>query len=153
MRTSMTERDDRFYECHMRCDRTEIETETQRKKEMEGKGEIERERDKRHQQGSRRNGAPGTRCHPIIAFALPFHTTKWRKRVPRFSCGRLTNPGDISCRWDRVVPSCTPTRAGTIRQRRHNYPYCAISHLYIAYQVPVNEERFFTAQRDSWDSK
>lgn len=86
----------------------------------------------------RRNGAPGTRCHPIIAFALPFHAAEWQKRVPRFSCGRLTTPGDISCRPSR---SRAPTRAGAIRQRRHNYLYCATSHLYIAYQVSANEEK------------
>jgi len=86
----------------------------------------------------RRNGAPGTRCHPIIAFALPFHAAEWQKRVPRFFCGCLTTPGDISCRLSR---SRAPTRAGAIRQRRHNYLYCATSHLYIAYQVSVNEEK------------
>jgi len=50
------------------------------------------ERDGKTRARERRNGAPGTRCHPIIAFALPFHAAKWQKRVPRFFLRAFDNP-------------------------------------------------------------
>lgn len=103
----------------------------------------QRERDGRREARERRNGTPGTRCYPIIAFALPFHVAKWQKCVSRFFVTLGLTILHDACFMSASRCRCyaswwwlPPTRVGAICQRGHNYPYCASAHLYIAYQVP-----------------
>lgn len=74
-------------------------TEEQSRSKMNGKRQKARAR-------GRRNGAPGTRCHPIIAFALPFHAAKWQKRVPRFFLWAFDNPRRYLVSASCAVRSC-----------------------------------------------
>lgn len=100
-----------------------------------------RETRNRGNRGSKETGLLGLVATPLQRLLFHFARRNGESACPVFPASvrrprRLRHPPKPTTPW--ISPRSNRrfwNRAGTIRQRHHNYLYCNVQHLYIAYQV------------------